>query len=142
NVSGLTPVEGAKDLFTNKRGCASCHAGGPTQRGAKLENVFNTDVKLVGGGVVKADDNYIRNSILNPASQIVEGFQPIMPTFKGQVTDEQLNGLVAYVKSLSGVTGSSTTTAPSANTNAAPPAANSAANRRTAPANSNRNSNR
>ena len=54
---------------------------------------------------VTADDQYIRNSILNPASQIVEGYQPIMPTFKGQVTEEQLNGLVAYMKSLSGVTG-------------------------------------
>ncbi len=101
NVSGQTPVEAGKDLFANKLGCASCHAGGPGQRGAKLENVFNTDVHLVGGAVVKADENYIRNSILNPASQIVEGFQPIMPTFKGQVTEEQLNSLVAYIKSLS-----------------------------------------
>src|SRR6185295_8654944 len=91
NVSGQTPVEMGKDLFTNKLGCASCHAGGPAQRGAKLENVFLTDVHLVGGAVVKADENYIRNSILNPTSQIVEGFQPIMPTFKGQVTEEQLN---------------------------------------------------
>ena len=142
NVSGQTPAELGKDLFENKLGCASCHAGGPQQRGAKLEGIYGKEVKLLGGQTLIADDNYIRNSILNPASQIVEGFQPIMPTFKGQVTDEQLNGLVAYVKSLSGVTGSSTTTAPSANTNAAPPAANSAANRRTAPANSNRNSNR
>jgi len=141
NVSGQTPAELGKDLFENKLGCASCHAGGPQQRGAKLEGIYGKEVKLLGGQTIIADDNYIRNSILNPASQIVEGFQPIMPTFKGQVTDEQLNGLVAYVKSLSGVTGSSTTTAPSANTNAAPPAANSAANRRTAPANSNRNSN-
>lgn len=100
NTSGQTPVELGKDLFQNKLGCASCHAGGPQQRGAKLENVFNTDVKLVGGATVKADEDYIRNSILNPASQVVEGFQPIMPTFKGQVTEEQLNGLVAYIKSL------------------------------------------
>lgn len=101
NVTGQTPVEAGKDLFQNKLGCASCHAGGPQQRGAKLENVFNSDVKLVGGATVKADEQYIRNSILNPASQVVEGFQPIMPTFKGQVTEEQLNSLVAYIKSLS-----------------------------------------
>ena len=121
NVSGQTPVEAGKELFTNKLGCASCHAGGPAQRGAKLENVFNTDVHLVGGGVVKADENYIRNSILNPTSQVVEGFQPIMPTFKGQVTEEQLNSLVAYIKSLS--------------PNAAATAAASAANANSAPAN-------
>jgi cytochrome c oxidase subunit 2 len=119
NVSGQTPVEMGRDLFENKLGCASCHAGGPQQRGAKLEGIYGKEVKLVGGQAIVADDQYIRNSILNPASQIVEGYQPIMPTFKGQVTDEQLNGLVAYIKSLSGVTGSTggtTTPASSANT--------------------------
>lgn len=132
NVSGQTPVEEGKDLFMNKLGCASCHAGGPTQRGAKLENVFNTDVRLVGGATVKADENYIRNSILNPSAQVVEGFQPIMPTFKGQVTEEQLNALVAYIKSLSPNAAASTAAAPTANmsssaanTAASKPAANS-----------------
>lgn len=100
NVSGQTPVEQGKDLFENKLGCASCHAGGPQQRGAKLEGIFNHEVKLVGGQTVVADEQYLRNSILNPASQVVEGFQPIMPTFKGQVTEEQLNSLIAYIKSL------------------------------------------
>ena len=133
NASGQSPVEMGKDLFENKLGCASCHEGGPSQRGAHLENIYNTDVKLVGGGTVKADDEYIRNSILNPSSQVVEGYQPIMPTFKGQVTEEQLMALVAYVKSLSGVTGSGTSggtsgtaansAAPTANANAAAPKA-------------------
>ena len=108
NVSGQTPVEEGKDLFQNKLGCASCHEGGPGQRGAHLENMYGKDVSLVGGQTVKFDDEYIRNSILNPSSQIVEGFQPIMPTFKGQVTEQQLLSLVAYIKSLSGVTGSTT----------------------------------
>jgi len=109
NASQGTPVEIGKDLFQNKLGCASCHAGGPGQRGAQLEGIYGKPVKLVGGQTVTADDDYIRNSILNPSSQVVEGFQPIMPTFKGQVTEEQLNGLVAYIKSLSGVTAGSTT---------------------------------
>ncbi len=100
SVSGQTPVEMGQDLFTNKLGCASCHAGGPQQRGAKLEGLFGTQVRLTGGGTVTADEQYIRNSILNPAAQVVEGYQPIMPTFKGQVTEEQLNALVAYIKSL------------------------------------------
>jgi cytochrome c oxidase subunit 2 len=124
NVSGQTPVEMGRDLFENKLGCASCHAGGPQQRGAKLEGVFGSQVHLVGGATVTADDNYIRNSILNPASQVVEGFQPIMPTFKGQVTEEQLNGLVAYVKSLT--PGASATAAVSAANTAAKTPANSA----------------
>jgi cytochrome c oxidase subunit 2 len=112
----------------NKLGCASCHAGGPQQRGAKLEGIYGKEVKLVGGQTVTADDQYIRNSILNPASQIVEGYQPILPTFKGQVTDEQLNGLVAYIKSLSGVTGGSTSTSGASSTSA-----NTASNSATSP---------
>lgn len=108
NVSGQTPVEAGRDLFQNKLGCASCHSGQPGQRGAPLEGIFNKDIRLVGGQTVKANEEYIRNSILNPGSQIVEGYQPIMPTFKGQVTEEQLMQLVSYIKSLSGVTGSST----------------------------------
>lgn len=119
NVSGQTPVEQGRDLFENKLGCASCHAGGPQQRGAKLEGIYGKDVKLIGGQTVTANDEYIRNSILNPGAQVVEGFQPIMPTFKGQVTEEQLVSLVAYIKSLSGVTGTGTTTTPAANTNTA-----------------------
>lgn len=123
NVSGQTPVEMGKDLFQNKLGCASCHAGGPTQRGAKLENIFGTQVKLVGGGSVTANDDYIRNSILNPASQVVEGYQPIMPTFKGQVTEEQLNSLVAYIKSLSpGSTTNASSSSMASSSNAAPAA--------------------
>ncbi len=101
STADMTPVEAGKDLFQNKLGCASCHAGGPQQRGAKLEELFGSNVKLTTGDSVLADETYIRNSILNPAGQIVEGFQPIMPTFKGQVTEEQLNALVAYIKSLS-----------------------------------------
>jgi cytochrome c oxidase subunit 2 len=108
NVSGQTPVEQGRDLFENKLGCASCHAGGPQQRGAKLEGIFGHEVKLVGGQTVAADEAYIRESILNPGAKIVEGYQPIMPTFKGQVTEEQLLALVSYIKSLSGVAGTTT----------------------------------
>ena len=136
NVSGQTPIEQGRDLFENKLGCASCHAGGPQQRGAKLEGIYNKEVALVGGSKVLANDEYIRNSILNPGSQVVEGFQPIMPTFKGQVTEEQLVSLVAYIKSLSGVTATSTTspTANNATSNSnstARPNSNSSANSNT-----------
>jgi cytochrome c oxidase subunit 2 len=142
NESGQTPVQQGKDLFENKLGCASCHAGGPDQRGAKLENIYGHDVKLVGGQTVKVTDEYIRNSILNPSSQVVEGFQPIMPTFKGQVTEEQLVSLVAYIKSLSGVTGSAATAAPTSTAASPTPAANTAATAPAANAATHSNSNR
>ncbi|HMO80533.1 MAG TPA: cytochrome c oxidase subunit II [Pyrinomonadaceae bacterium] len=103
NVSGQTPVEQGRDLFENKLGCASCHAAGQGQRGAVLEGIYGKEVSLVGGQKTIRNDEYIRNSILNPGSQVVEGYQPIMPSFKGQVTEEQILALVAYIKSLSGV---------------------------------------
>ena len=56
---------------------------------------------LDDGRTVAADDNYMRESILNPGSKVVAGFQPIMPTFQGIVSEEQLISLIAYVKSLS-----------------------------------------
>ncbi len=55
---------------------------------------------LASGRTVTADESYIRESILDPQAKIVAGLQPIMPTFKGQISDEQLNALVLYVKSL------------------------------------------
>lgn len=122
NVSGQTPVEAGRDLFENKLGCASCHQGGKDQRGAVLEGIFGKEVKLTNGKTRIADEMYLRESILNPGGEIVEGYQPIMPTFKGQVTEEQLVNLIAYIKSLSGdtsKTGGSTTTTPA---NTAPPA--------------------
>jgi cytochrome c oxidase subunit 2 len=50
---------------------------------------------------VTADDNYLRESILDPSAKIVKGFNPVMNSFQGIVSEEQLNALVAYVKSLS-----------------------------------------
>jgi cytochrome c oxidase subunit 2 len=141
NTSGQTPVEMGRDLFENKLGCASCHAGGPQQRGAKLEGIYGKEVKLVGGGTVIADDQYIRNSILNPASQVVEGYQPIMPTFKGQVTDEQLNGLVAYIKSLSGVTGSTSSSSSASTANTATNSSSAPPSNSTTPRRADRGSN-
>ncbi len=135
--SNQTPVEAGRELFMNKLGCASCHAGGENQRGAKLEGRYGTDVKLTTGQIVKADDEYIRNSILNPSGQIVEGYQPIMPTFKGQVTEEQLVSLVAYVKSLNpnsaaSPTMTTTTTAPMTTTPTSSNSSSSSSNTKTA----------
>jgi cytochrome c oxidase subunit 2 len=62
--------------------------------------LFGKTVQLEDGRSVVADENYIRESILNPQAKIVAGFKPIMPTFQGQVTEESLGALVSYVKSL------------------------------------------
>ena len=130
NANNMTPVQAGRDLFENKLGCASCHQNTSQGRGPTLNGVFGSQVKLTGGQTVEGNEEYIRNSILNPGGQIVEGYQPIMPTFKGQVTEEQLVSLVAYIKSLGGPSTGAKSTAP-APAAAAPmsnPAANSAGN--------------
>ena len=66
-----------------------------------LTNLFGKPIELQGGGTVVADEAYIRESIVNPQAKVVAGFQPIMPTFQGLVTEEQLLQLIAYVQSLS-----------------------------------------
>jgi cytochrome c oxidase subunit 2 len=117
NVSGQTPVEAGKDLFEAKLGCASCHQQTDQGRGPKLAGVFGSQVKLTTGQTLEANEEYIRNSILNPTGQIVEGYQPIMPTFKGQVTEDQLVSLVAYIKSLGGTSTGSQSSRTSTQTN-------------------------
>jgi cytochrome c oxidase subunit 2 len=66
-----------------------------------LRGVYGNPVQLDDGRVVNADENYIRESILAPAAKVVSGFKPIMPSWQGQVNEEQLNELIAYIKSLS-----------------------------------------
>ena len=81
-------------------GCSTCHRFDTQGRGPNLIGVFGKPVLLEDGRTVIADENYIRESILSPAAKVVSGFKPIMPTFQGIVSEEQLNALVAYIKSL------------------------------------------
>jgi cytochrome c oxidase subunit 2 len=82
-------------------GCSTCHRLDTQGRGPNLVGVFGKPVLLEDGRTVIADEDYVRESILSPAAKVVSGFKPIMPTFQGLVSDEQVNALVAYVKSLS-----------------------------------------
>ena len=91
--------EAGKQLFASL-GCVTCHRFDVQGRGPNLQGAYGKPVLLEDGRTVVADDNYVRESILNPTAKIVAGFKPVMPTFQGLVTDEQLNALVAYVKSL------------------------------------------
>ena len=92
--------EAGKQLFASL-GCSTCHRFDVQGRGPNLTAVYNKPVLLEDGRTVIADENYVRESILNPTAKIVNGFKPVMPTFQGIVSDEQLNALVAYIKSLS-----------------------------------------
>ena len=99
--AAASPVEAGAKLFTDLV-CISCHTGTSGGRGPSLNNVYGHEVELQGGGKVVADDAYLRESIVNPQAKIVNGYLPIMPTFQGMVSEEQLMQLIAYVKSLKG----------------------------------------
>jgi cytochrome c oxidase subunit 2 len=102
-TSGLTPgsmVQTGALLF-DKAGCISCHHMDGTGVGPSLVGVYNSQVQLQGGGVVLADENYIHESIVAPNAKIVSGYQPVMPSFTGQFSEEELMSVVAFVKSLS-----------------------------------------
>lgn len=87
-------------------GCTTCHRPDSGARGPNLEGVYGRPVRLQDNRVVIADDNYIRNHILNPGTtEVVNGFQPIMPTFRGVISEEGMVQIIAYIKSLSEQTG-------------------------------------
>lgn len=81
-------------------GCSGCHAGNSVIRAPRLEGLYGMPVPLESGQIVTADDQYIRDSILLPASQIVAGYSNAMPTFQGHVSEEQVLDLIAYIRSL------------------------------------------
>ncbi len=97
----LTPVEKGQALFEG-RGCAGCHLADGNGVGPWFAGRYGTDIELEGGGSVTVDDDYLRESILDPAAKMVSGYTTAeMPPYK--FSDEELANIIAYIKSLSGV---------------------------------------
>jgi len=101
NGGSTGPLSASGEKIFAELGCATCHRSDTQGRGPSLQGVFGKPVQLEDGRTVTADENYIRQCILDPGSKRVKGFQPIMPTFQGLVSEEQVNALVAYIKSIS-----------------------------------------
>jgi cytochrome c oxidase subunit II len=93
------PVPAGQKLFA-ERACITCHLSDGKGRAPSLNGVYGGQVRLADGSTATADDAYIRESILVPSAKIVAGYQPVMPAFQGQLTEEQTLDLIAYVKSL------------------------------------------
>jgi cytochrome c oxidase subunit 2 len=90
-----------KKLYS-KLGCVACHStDGSIKLAPSFKGIYGKMEELSDGTMVKVDDNYIRQSILEPQKQITKGFGPIMPTFQGRVSERDLSGLIAFIKSLS-----------------------------------------
>lgn len=100
NTDNQTPAVAGQQLYQSL-GCASCHGNnGEGGRGPALNGLFGRQSPLTNGQSVLADEGYIRESIVNPQAKIVAGFTPIMPTFQGQVSEDQLLQILAFIKSL------------------------------------------
>jgi cytochrome c oxidase subunit II len=99
-ATGMSMADLGASLF-QRFGCPTCHRAGGTIQGPSLTGLFGKTVQLEGGATVIVDEDYIRESIVDPRTKIVAGYQPIMPTFKGLISEEGLLQLIAYIKSLS-----------------------------------------
>jgi len=104
--SEKNPIEAGAVLFQNLR-CDTCHTIGTTKttaavpaRGPDLAGRFGGDVTLSDGQKVRFDERYVRESLLEPAKRLSSGFQPLMPSYRGQISESDILSLIAYLKSL------------------------------------------
>jgi cytochrome c oxidase subunit 2 len=98
-VTGVSMAAAGERLF-QRLGCSACHVESGAGRGPSLVGLFGKTVQLEGGKSATADETYIRESIVNPQAKIVAGYQPIMPTFKGLISEDGVLQILAYLKSL------------------------------------------
>ncbi|NND99859.1 MAG: cytochrome c oxidase subunit II [Pirellulaceae bacterium] len=89
-------------LLYERRGCKGCHSvDGTKMSGPSYKDAYGTVRKLQSGAEVLVDENYVRESILNPKAKIAEGYPPVMPSFKGQLSDDDIYCLIEFIKTLS-----------------------------------------
>ena len=94
-------VDQGRELV-EKKGCVACHAATDEKKiGPGYKGVYGSQVELTDGTFVTADENYLKESIENPSAKVVTGFVAgTMPTYKGIVTEPEINAIIAYIKSL------------------------------------------
>jgi cytochrome c oxidase subunit 2 len=99
-TQGTQSLASQGDRLFQQLGCNGCHRADSLARAPRLEGLYLQPVRLQDGSQARADDAYIRTSILEPSAQVVDGWQPIMPTYQGQLSEEQIVALVAYIRSI------------------------------------------
>ena len=89
------------DVLYKRFGCATCHSiDGTSGNGPTLKNLYGKKEEFTDGTTAVVDDNYLRESILEPNAKLVKGFEPLMPTFKNTINQEEMDSLIDYIKSL------------------------------------------
>jgi cytochrome c oxidase subunit 2 len=96
-ASGVSSVPSGEEIFIAKA-CNTCHRSDTAARAPMLAGLFGKSVLLSDGRTVVVDEAYIRESIVNPTAKVVSGFQPIMPTFRGQLSEEEIIQLIRYIQ--------------------------------------------
>jgi cytochrome c oxidase subunit 2 len=96
SIASKSMADEGAELYA-RYGCDTCHSTG---KGPPFARLYGSAVKLTDGQTVTVDDTYIRGSILTPSEQRVAGYAAVMPTFQGQLGEEQILKLTAYIKSL------------------------------------------
>ena len=119
NAGGGTLSSRGERLFGDLA-CDTCHLGDGSGRGPALTNKFGSSEQLSSGGQVAVDEAYLRESILMPQAKVVAGYQPLMPTFQGLLSEENVMALVEYVKSLRASSEAGSTAEAAATRGAAP----------------------
>jgi cytochrome c oxidase subunit 2 len=95
----MPPLELGTKMY-NQQGCATCHStDGSIKTGPSFQGLFGKTESLADGTTVTVDENYLRESILEPQAKVVQGFPPAMPTFKGKLSDKKIAGLIEFIKS-------------------------------------------
>jgi cytochrome c oxidase subunit II len=122
-VAGGSLAQRGERLFSDLA-CNTCHLSDGRGRGPSLANKFGASERLTGGATVAIDEAYVRESILRPQAKLVDGYQPLMPTFQGLVSEENVMALVEYVKSLRQNTAVSRAEAPEEHANPTAPQEN------------------
>jgi cytochrome c oxidase subunit 2 len=97
NAPESLAAEGSRYFHT--LGCAGCHEGSSVVHAPSLAGIYDQPVPLQSGQIVVANDDYLRDSILQPSKNVPAGYQPIMPSFQGLLSEEQIIALIAYIRS-------------------------------------------
>lgn len=98
-TAGLSLPEIGKKVFEQK--CAVCHSAGSERKiGPGYAGLYDSKREFADGSSATADENYLRESILVPNAKVVKGFAPAMPSFQGQLSEDELSGLIEFIKSL------------------------------------------
>jgi cytochrome c oxidase subunit II len=98
-VAGSMAQQG--EALFRQYGCSGCHGANSTVHAPPLAGLYGSIVHLQDGRTMRADERYIRDCILLPLTQVVAGYPPVMPSFSGQINEEDLMRIIAYIKSLS-----------------------------------------